>query len=206
MKRRYIAFDVDGTLLDALPIALETLRRTLLERTGRKYPIERLCCVMGLSNEDTFRVLELPYSEEFIAYWTALQRAEGERVQIFPGITETLEVLKGRGCTLGIVTSRCREEYEMDRPLFDRIERYFDYIVLSEMTKEHKPSPEPLLKFMELCAACPEETLYVGDTKWDMQCAMAAGAKGALALWGALDPNVEADFRLAEPKDILEIP
>lgn len=72
----------------------------------------------------------------------------------------------------------------MDCGLLNYIERFFDHMVLYEITREHKPSPQPLQKFLELSGAAPEETLYVGDAAWDMQCAAAAGAKGALALWG----------------------
>lgn len=202
MSYRYIAFDVDGTLLDTLPVSLQTLRQTLLEFTGRDFPIQRLHSTMGRSNEDALALLDLDYSQALIDRWLELQRAAGN-VQMFPGIPETLAQLKHRGCILGIVTSRNRKEYEMDRRLLDQIEGMMDHVVLYEMTREHKPSPQPLQKFMELSGAAPEETLYVGDAAWDMRCAAAAGAKGALALWGALDGTVPADLYLAAPEGLL---
>ena len=52
MNYRYIAFDVDGTLLDTLTAALMSLQRTLEEFTGRIYPMEQLSRTMGRSNED----------------------------------------------------------------------------------------------------------------------------------------------------------
>lgn len=205
MKDRYIAFDVDGTLIDALPVALQTLQDMLYERLGRRYPMELLQRTMGLVNRDMFPLLGLEYSEELIEDWTQRQFRAGDRITFFPGILETLPALKARGCVLGIVTSRNQEEYEADRKLFDQIERYFDCIVLSEMTQKHKPEPEPLQKFMELCGAAPEQTLYVGDTKWDMRCAATAGLKGGLALWGASDKTVRASYRFHTPKDILTV-
>lgn len=205
MNYRYIAFDVDGTLLDTLPAALETLQQTLLEFTGQTYPIEQLHPTMGRSNEDAMALLGLDYSDALIARWLELQKAAGSGVKLFPGIPEALAELKRRGCVLGIVTSRSREEYEMDRSLFDQIEEFLDHIVLCEMTLEHKPSPQPLQKFMELSGAVPAETLYVGDALWDMQCAASAGAKGVLALWGALDETVHADYRLKVPESLLKI-
>ena len=205
MNYRYIAFDVDGTLLDTLTAALVTLQRTLKEFTGRSYPMEQLGRTMGRSNEDALALLGLDYSQELVDRWLELQGAESGSVHIFPQMPEVLAELKRQGCILGIVTSRRREEYEMDRREFDKIEKYFDVIVLYEMTQEHKPSPQPLLKFMELSGAVPSQTLYVGDTLWDMQCAASAGAKGALALWGALEDAVPADHRLKEPMSILGI-
>jgi len=205
MNCKYIAFDVDGTLIDALPAALRTLQDVLYERTGRKYPMELLRKTMGLITEDMFPILSLEYSEELIEEWTLRQLQASDRITIFPGVPETLSALKARGCVLGIVTSRNREEYEADRKLFDQIEAYFDCVVLAEMTREHKPEPEPLYKFMELCGASPEQALYVGDTEWDMRCASAAGLKGGLALWGALNKDVQAPYIFNEPKDILDL-
>lgn len=204
MSHRYIAFDVDGTLLDTLPAALQTFQQALAEFTGHTYSIAQLYPTMGRSNEDALALLGLDYSQALVDHWLELQKTAGG-VRLFPGILETLAQLKGQGRTLGIVTSRCREEYEMDRNLFDKIEHFFDHIVLYEMTKEHKPSPQPLQKFIELSGAAPSETLYVGDTRWDMQCAGAAGAKAGLALWGALDKTVPAAYRLVSPGAILDM-
>ena len=52
MGCQYIAFDVDGTLLDTLPMALWTFQQTLLEFTGRSFSIKQLYPTMGRSNED----------------------------------------------------------------------------------------------------------------------------------------------------------
>lgn len=205
MKYPYIAFDVDGTLIDALPVAIHTLRQALFEHTGRLYPPEQLALTMGLTNEDAFSFLGLTYSDACVRRWTELQLAASHQITLFEGVVEILKALKHAGCILGIVTSRNRAEYEADRRLFDQIERFFDHIVLSEMTERHKPSPEPLLKFMELCGAPAEQTLYIGDAACDMRCAVSAGAKGALALWGAVDKNVSSDYRLASPQAILRI-
>ena len=204
MGCQYIAFDVDGTLLDTLPMALRTFQQTLLEFTGRSFSIKQLYPTMGRSNEDALTLLGLEYSQTLIDRWLDLQKSAGG-IHLFPGISETLAQLKRQGCVLGVVTSRNREEYEMDRNLFSKIDGFFEHIVLSEMTREHKPSPQPLQKFMQLSGAVPEQTLYVGDAAWDMQCAAAAGAKGALALWGALDQDIHADHYLKVPKELLKM-
>lgn len=205
MKYPYIAFDVDGTLIDALPVAVQTMQQALFEYTGTIYPEEQLALTMGLTNEGAFALLGLEYSDACVQRWAGLQLAANDQITLFDGIVEVLRELKKRGYVLGIVTSRSKEEYEADRGLFDQIERYFDHIVLSEMTGKHKPDPEPLLKFMELSGAAPEQTLYIGDSGFDMRCAASAGAAGALALWGAINQDLQADYRLDTPSSILKI-
>lgn len=205
MKYPYIAFDVDGTLIDALPVAVQTMQQALFEYTGTIYPEEQLALTMGLTNEGAFALLGLEYSDACVQRWAGLQLAANDQITLFDGIVEVLRELKKRGYVLGIVTSRSKEEYEADRGLFDQIERYFDHIVLSEMTGKHKPDPEPLLKFMELSGAAPEQTLYIGDSGFDMRCAASAGAAGALALWGAINQDLQANYRLDTPSSILKI-
>lgn len=205
MRYKYIAFDVDGTLVNALPVAVGTLRDLLLQWTGKTYPEELLHRAMGLTNVDAFALLGLDYSDEFIERWAQMQAEESGKITLFRGVKETLGRLKARGHILGVVTSRSRQEYEADRRLFDKIEPFIDCVVWAEITKEHKPSPQPLLKFMEICGAVPEETLYVGDTMWDMQCAASSGATGCAALWGAMDKNIDAPFRISAPEELIGI-
>ena len=51
----------------------------------------------------------------------------------------------------------------------------------------------------------PSEILFLGDAPYDMQCAAAAGAKGALAVWGTTDPTIPADYYPPTPLDVLAI-
>ncbi len=205
MRFKYIAFDVDGTLIDALTVAVRTLGDVLQERTGKTFSDEQLHNIMGLTNEDAFRCLGIDISDRLIERWLYRQAECSGQITLFDGVQETLCELKRRGHVLGIVTSRSRAEYEADRRLLDGIEPFIDHIVLCEMTREHKPSPQPLLKFMELCGARPAETVYVGDTVWDMECAASAGATGCAALWGALDKKVKAPLCASSPKELLSV-
>lgn len=70
----------------------------------------------------------------------------------FDGIEELLEKLEKKGSTLGVVTSRTREELEL---VLDQlpIRKYFSICICADDTKEHKPSAQPLLKYMELSGA-----------------------------------------------------
>lgn len=202
-RYRYIAFDMDGTLVDTLPGVLKVMQQALLETTGKLYALEELHFAMGISNEDAVKALGLSSGEAFLKRQTELLLEHGAEVHLFEDIPKVLAELKRRGYTLGVVTSRERKEYEPLYTVLSHIQGYFDVVVISEMTEKHKPYPEPLLKFMELCNAKPEETLFVGDAYCDMECASAAGVDGGLALWGALDTKVKADFRLNRPTDIL---
>ncbi len=155
MRFKYIAFDVDGTLVDALTVAVRTLGEVLQESTGMTFSGDQLYKIMGLTNEDAFRSLGIDVSDDLIERWVQRQAECSSQITLFDGVKETLNELKRRGHVLGVVTSRNRDEYEADRRLFDNIEPFIDHIVLAEMTQEHKPSPPAPFKIHRVmrCAA-----------------------------------------------------
>ncbi len=114
-----------------------------------------------------------------------------------------MEELKRRGLNLGIATSRTEREFRDEAEPKLPFTQGFGPIVLADHTKRHKPHPDPLLKYMELSGAAPNEVLYLGDTAADAGCAQGAGVDFALAGWGSHE-TVPAKYRLAQPRDLLD--
>jgi phosphoglycolate phosphatase-like HAD superfamily hydrolase len=57
-----------------------------------------------------------------------------------------------------------------------------------------------------MCGHKNSEIVYIGDTKYDKQCAEGAGVKFGLALWGAKSSEgFESSYILQAPCDILNI-
>nr|WP_243429334.1 HAD-IA family hydrolase [Defluviitalea raffinosedens] len=104
-----------------------------------------------------------------------------------------------------IVTSKTKEEFVNDfLPL--RLNDYFKFVVCSDDTEKHKPNPDPILHFLKQSGADQSKSLYIGDTKYDMECALGAGVDFALALWGAKSSTgIDANYILEHPKQILEL-
>ena len=80
------------------------------------------------------------------------------------------------------------------------------------MTREdapHKPAPEPIWNILKQWKMSRREVLMVGDYKWDVLCAKAAGIPCALLLNGEPLPDWSKDAkyhirRLIEVIDIIE--
>ena len=123
-------------------------------------------------------------------------------VCIFDGIREMLDILSHSGYELGIVTSKTREELVHDFSVFD-IDFYFKTSVCADDTAEHKPNPEPLLKYMELTKCNNQEILYIGDSKYDMECAKKTGINFALAGWGA-KKKIDTALWLETPMNVIK--
>ena len=126
-------------------------------------------------------------------------------MKVFDDIKDTLVKLSEIGILAGIVTSKTKEEYMNDFVPFGLTD-YFKLVVCADDTKEHKPNPAPILKFIELSGVDKSKAIYIGDTKYDRDCAFSAGIDFALALWGAKSSiGIKANYILENPKQILTI-
>ena len=203
MKYKHIVFDVDGTLLDTAECILYSLQQALKTITGSSPELDELTFVLGHTSVANMEYLGITdKADETIDLWVANEEKHSDMMQPFDGIPELLAALKNAGCQLGIVTSRTHEEMDLVLdPL--PISAYFSVCICSDDTEEHKPSPAPLLKYMEETGAGRDEILYVGDSLGDAKCASSAGVDFAHAVWGAHeDAHIQAQYYPDGPADL----
>lgn len=205
MPYKAIIFDVDGTILDNEKQNIYSLQELLRTLTGKEYSYEELCFSLGIPGDVTLARLNIPNPKETQALWYGLSEKYEHLVKPFPGISETFAALKAKGIRLGIVTSRPRDKYLEFLEKYHYTE-YFEKAACSGENTKPKPSPEPLLALLKEMYLKPSETLYVGDSSYDMECAANAGVDGALALWGACQPDrISSKWRLKHPEELLEL-
>ena len=150
-------------------------------------------------------LLEIRESDKAMEMWLGYCDRYEFLQKPFEGMGEILQDLKDAGLRLGIVTSRTRDEFKKSVERYDFI-RNFEVIICADDTKKHKPAPEPILAALDKMQIAPSRALYVGDSSYDMACAKAAGADGALALWGAHEvEKIPSVYRLKAPGDISRI-
>lgn len=204
MSYRHIVFDIDGTLLNSADSDLLALQDTVAQLTGQVIPIPELIFSQGIPGQATLKRLGLDHIPDALPLWVRNVGKYEHTIVLFPGVREMVEILAARGFRLGVVTSRTQEEYARHVSPFG-LDPCFSALVLADDTEKHKPDPEPLLKYLELAGTGPAETLYVGDSVHDSQCARAAGVDFALALWGTFDPTIPAQYRPETPGDLTEL-
>lgn len=204
MRYKQIVFDIDGTLIDSERAILRSLQETLLRKAGREYPSEQLTFCLGITGEDTLERLHVENVPDVMRLWLELLRKYDDMISIYEGIDELLKHLSDHGYRLGIVSSKTRDMYDNDFSRFG-ISHYFHTVICSDDTQEHKPSAAPLLKCTERSGVNVRETLYVGDSVHDSQCARNAGVDFALAVWGSHTETTRADYYLRKPSDLIAV-
>lgn len=204
MKYKQIVFDVDGTLVDTECAVLHSLQDTLKVRTGKTPALEDLTFALGITGEDALKQLAVPNIPGTLALWIDYLERYGDTVRIFSGMEDTLNALSQKGCKFGVATSRIRDNFEKEFKRFP-IRRFFDIVVCADDTKEHKPTAGPLLKYMELSGCTRGQLLYVGDSRYDRECACNAGVDFALAGWGSHLKDIDAEYCLSAPNELIQI-
>ena len=206
MRYSYIAFDVDGTLLDTERNELSTLQRLVREATGREPSWDELIPTFGMTGPDALVYLGCTPEQAAVVrpLWHDASVESVQRTPLVAGFPETLETLSRAGVRMGLVTSRGQHTVALRFPP-EGEGRYFGERVCQQDTVHHKPDPEPLLECLHRAGVRPEDALYVGDSPFDMECAANAGVDGALALWGTHTPDLACTWRLAHPSDLLKI-
>ena len=91
-----------------------------------------------------------------------------------PDAKKVLKAIKKKNVKVGLVTNTLRKQ-TLDTLKYYKIENYFSSIVTGSDAERVKPHPDPILKLCKKLNVMPEETILVGDTKYDYKAGKAAG-------------------------------
>jgi len=184
-------FDLDGTLIDSIPLIVESFRHTVVAHGRPLPPDEAFIRGIGTPLDDQLR--EFAVDEEQVAamretYSRYYIDNHNASVQAFAGVLEALTTLKARGTKLGIITSKKRVG-ALRAVRHCELEPLLDIIVGADDTHKNKPDPEPVLYALTQLRVAASETFFVGDSPHDMAAGRAAGVKIAAVTWGPFPPE-----------------
>ena len=196
-------FDFDGTVADSIPGIMATLKKTR-EVMGVAYDLNYAKSLIGtplvkmgvnLCGEDraaefvdTYRMSYLDWGAEMIRY--------------FDGMEDLLKDLNKAGLTCAVVTSKRRDS--LDKNLdFLKGHDLFDLLVTKESTDFFKPHPAPVEYALTGLNAEAKQSVMVGDTHYDIECAQGAGVRTIGVTWGA---EPEQELLKSRPDDIARTP
>ena len=196
-------FDFDGTVADSIPGIMATLKKTR-EVMGVPYDLDYAKSLIGtplvkmgvnLCGEDraaefvdTYRMSYLDWGAEMIRY--------------FDGMEDLLKDLNKAGLTCAVVTSKRRDS--LDKNLdFLKGHDLFDLLVTKESTDFFKPHPAPVEYALTGLNAEAKQSVMIGDTHSDIECAQGAGVRTIGVTWGA---EPEQELLKSRPDDIARTP
>jgi pyrophosphatase PpaX len=153
---------------------------------GRDFADDELMeAVGGPGLEAQMRAFDSDRVDELVRVYRAHNEPLHQEILCCAGMEDTLERLRAEGRRLGVVTAKRRSTVEL---AFEHLPlgHLFDAVVGGDETERHKPDPEPLLLAAERLGASPAETVYVGDSPFDVRAAKAARMASVAVTWGRI--------------------
>ena len=194
-----ILFDLDGTLSNSVPLILKA-SQAAQEKMGIPWDEAKCRAQIGAVIKDICVDTAGDRWEEYLEHYNSFYEAYYRTtLTTFPGMKELLQELKEKGFTLGVVTSRRQHGTEVALG-FLGLRDFFSVVVTSNDCEFHKPHPAPAQLAMERLGKIPEQTVFVGDTPYDVGCGVAAGCTTVAVAWGA---GLEQDILAAGPHKIV---
>lgn len=199
---RAVVYDLDGTLVDSMPMVLQAFAHALEPYLPPLPPME-LFARLGGPPDRTFRDLlgNEVHATEALQRLEAFSRANWRLIQAFEGMESHLAAMLAEGLTLALWTGRERESTEWILRE-QRLEQKLRTVVCGDDLPTHKPHPGGLEEILRRLGVGRGETLFVGDADVDVLAGAEAGVRTLLIRHGrAVKPGV-----LAKAWQVVETP
>ena len=190
---KYIIFDLDGTLIDSMPVWRGTGSGFLM---NHNFPVpENLMEVVKTQTiwqtAEWFRTeLGVPMEAEDIVNEIVESVVEAYRhtIPLKDGAMEYLEKMKNEGVEMCILTA---SEADYILPALDRLDirKYFSHVLTCTELGEYKNDGKAYLKTMELMGGTLEETVVFEDAYYAVKGAKSVG----FPVYAVLDEVVRED-------------
>ena len=199
-----VVLDMDGTLVDSSEAHLEAWIKAA-ETLGVEVSEAKIRSEFGKSSLDMAKAF-LPRDRVFDAARFARLKDEVfmrrclSLVKPITGVSEALRGFKAMGLKMAVASSNPRV---LVAEVLSRVRLigYIDILVGSEDVERGKPHPDMVEEAVRRLGVRPCETLYVGDTVYDVEAGKAAGVFTVAVLTGAAS---RGELEAAHPDMVVE--
>ena len=208
-----VLFDLDGTLIDTAPDMAYALNLLLQEEGRDEMSYESIRPVVS---NGSVALVKLGFGDELEEatlerlkkrYLEIYQEHLCENSSLFDGMPELLRHIEAQDMNWGVVTNK---PGWLTLPLMEQIglaERA-SCIVSGDTTPNRKPHPEPMFHACLAAGSEPQQCVYIGDARRDIEAGNNAGMKTIVALYGYIGDweNTDdwgAEHKVDQPMDVL---
>ncbi len=210
-----VLFDLDGTLIDTAPDMAAALDILCDEEQHKRLPYAE---VRPIVSNGSVALVQLAFGDKLDAaelerlkarYLVIYQNHLAVHSRLFDEMDELLQQLEQRNIKWGVVTNK---PGWLTEPLMQslNLHKRASCIVSSDSTKNRKPHPEPMFYACKLANSQPEECVYVGDAKRDIEAGHNAGMQTIIAEYGYIEngentDSWQADYSIKSPAQLLKL-
>ena len=207
MPPRTVVFDLDGTLVDSLPLVLAAIRHAI-EPFGGSASMDIFAHLGGPPQSFLPKLVSDPsHVPEAVRRMYLFHHGNAHLIRPYEGVRSLLKRLNELGVRVAIWTGR-------DRESTDSLLRTHDFgelmaaVVCGDDLSSHKPDPAGLREIMTRLGSAATETLFVGDADVDVLGGHACGVDTVLIRHGrVIEPGIrEKSWKIVRtPADAYEL-
>ncbi|MFQ2223301.1 HAD family hydrolase [Aeromonas enteropelogenes] len=184
-----LIFDMDGTLVDSMPLHLDAWALTCAE-FGIPFERAQLYQYGGIPTRKIIAMLAEQQGltvdvEAFARRKIALYLEQIDRVSVFPAMWELVRQCHGK-IPMGIGTGSPRNQAESILKSTG-LDAYIQVVVSADDVSNHKPHPDTFLEVARQLGVNPANCLVFEDTRIGIEAGKAAGMKTMLVIEGEPD-------------------
>ncbi|MDD6039116.1 MAG: HAD hydrolase-like protein [bacterium] len=174
-----VIFDLDGTLINSQEGVTKSVQHALRSIGIDEPDLDSLRCFIGPPLSRMFKE-KYNFSDEVIGSLIPIYRQRYETVgvhecELYPGVEEVLKSLHDKGYILTLGSSK-PEVFCTDILQYFHIDQYFTHIVGATLGPERQTKIQVLEEaFCRMNVKDKSEVILIGDTKYDVEGANAAG-------------------------------
>ena len=178
---KIVAFDMDGTIADTIPMCIKAFRNSISPYTGHELSREEILHTFGLNETGMVKAVVSQNWESAIEdFYCQYELLHNEVTSTFPGILELIAFLKKKNITVALITGKGEKSCTITLEKLG-LQKIFDETLYgSEISPNKKKNMEYLLKKYSISK---EEFCYIGDTVQDIKDCQEAGVICFSAAW-----------------------
>jgi phosphoglycolate phosphatase len=189
---KLVIFDCDGTLVDSQHVIVAAMTEAFVSEGLVTPHRDDVVSVVGLSLDIAVARLLPPGTDlervdrvtaAYKAAFSERRRRPDHAEPLYDGVRATLEKLAARNdVLLGIATGKSRRGLDavLER---EGLSRLFATLQTAD-THPSKPHPAMVLAAMDATSVGPLDTVMIGDTTFDIEMGLSAGASAVGVCWG----------------------
>ncbi len=188
-----VMFDLDGTLIDSVPDLAAATDKMLLQLGRAPAGMQKVRNWVGngapvlvrraLADDFDHQAISAEQEAEALAIFMQAYGSGHELTTLYPGTLDTLASLQQLGIKLALVTNK-PEAFLPDLLADTQMADFFQWIVGGDTFAQKKPDPTGLLWVMQQAGVSPEQCVFVGDSRNDVQAAKAANVACVAVTFG----------------------
>jgi phosphoglycolate phosphatase len=183
-----VLFDLDGTLVNTAPDLVNALNVVLEHHS---HPAVALADVSSLISTGAAGMLgyalgDIPEQRKQLLVNELVEQYHlhiADSSQLYPEMENVLQQLEQRGLQWGVVTNKVTR---LTESLLDKLNltNRAACIISGDTTTHSKPHPAPLLEACRITDTSPNNCVYIGDAKSDIEAAQRAMMPSLAAAYG----------------------